>query len=390
MAMEQEKNMIIYGITLKLVLIALLIAFMVVGKPILLPLAVSILFSFLLLPVSQKLEKWRVPRAIAIVLSIIVAIALVAGLVYFFYSQILLFVNDWPELSKQISGKIDALYQFIHEKFNFTKYEQRSWVNERITSFGASAGSYALGVFTATGSFMASVALLPIFIFFITYYRPKFSHFIQLVFKDDHAENALSIIKKISAVSQKYLKGLMLDILILSVLNSVGFMIFGLQHAILFGVLLAILNIIPYIGVLIGSILPITMALITQDQFSAALGVAGVCVFVQFLDNNFITPNVIGSSVSINPFASILALTVTALIWGLVGMIIALPFFGMMKVAFDNIEPLKPYGYLIGEEKNYKRNEILVRRIFSLRSRFTKKMEGNTKSENDSGDGAGG
>lgn len=385
----QRQNTIVYDLTIKLVLIGLILTLLIVGKPVLLPLAVAMLFSFLLLPISQKLEKWRVPRAIAIVLSIIVAIALVAGLVYFFYSQILLFVNDWPELSKQISGKIDTLYQFIHEKFNFTKYEQRNWVNERITSFGASAGSYALGVFTATGSFIATVALLPIFIFFITYYRPKFSHFIQLVFKDDHAENALSIIKKISAVSQKYLKGLMLDILILSVLNSVGFMIFGLQHAILFGVLLAILNIIPYIGVLIGSILPITMALITQDQLSAALGVAGVCVFVQFLDNNFITPNVIGSSVSINPFASILALTVTALIWGLVGMIIALPFFGMMKVAFDNIEPLKPYGYLIGEEKNYKRNEILVRRIFSLRSRFTKKMEGKTKSENDSGDGAG-
>lgn len=386
--MQRQSN-IIYDLTIKLVLIGLILTLLIVGKPVLLPLAVAMLFSFLLLPISQKLENWRVPRAIAIVLSIIVAITLVAGLVYFFYSQILLFVNDWPELSKQISGKIDTLYQFIHEKFNFTKYEQRNWVNERITSFGASAGSYALGVFTATGSFIATVALLPIFIFFITYYRPKFSHFIQLVFKDDHAENALSIIKKISAVSQKYLKGLMLDILILSVLNSVGFMIFGLQHAILFGVLLAILNIIPYIGVLTGSILPITMALITQDQFSAALGVAGVCVFVQFLDNNFITPNVIGSSVSINPFASILALTVTALIWGLVGMIIALPFFGMMKVAFDNIEPLKPYGYLIGEEKNYKRNEILVRRIFSLRSRFTKKMEGKTKSENDSGDGAG-
>jgi len=387
--MEQGKNLtILYSITLKLVLIAMIYIFMVVGKPILLPLAISILFSFLLLPISQKLEKWKVPRPIAIVLSIIVAIALVAGLVYFFYTQVMLFVSDWPELSKQISGKIDTLYQFIHEKFNFTKFEQRNWVNERIASSGATAGKYAMGVFTATGSFIASVALLPIFIFFITYYRPKFVYFIQLVFKDDRAGEAISIVKEISRVSQKYLKGLMLDVLILSVLNSTGFLIFGLEHAILFGVLLALLNIIPYVGVLIGSILPITMALITQDQLSVVLGVAGVCVFVQFLDNNFITPNVVGSSVSINPFASILALTVSALVWGMVGMIIALPFFGMMKVAFDNIEPLKPYGYLIGEEKNYKRNEILVRRIFSLRSRFTRQMEGSTKKESKGGDGA--
>lgn len=378
--MQQESN-IIRDLTFKLALTGLVIGFLIVGKPVLLPLVVAMLFSFLLLPISQRLEKWRVPRVIAIILSIVVAIAILAGLMYFFYSQILLFVNDWPELSKQMSGRLDALYQFINEKFDFSKYEQKIWVNERITSLGASAGSYALGVFTATGSFIATLALLPIFIFFITYYKPKFVHFIQLVFKEEKADDTLSIIKEISRVSQKYLKGLMLDILILSVLNSTGFLLFGLKHAILFGVLLAFLNIIPYVGVLVGSILPITMALITHDQISVALGVAAVCVVVQFLDNNFITPNVIGSSVSINPFASIIALTVSAMVWGMVGMIIALPLVGMIKVALDNIEPLKPYGYLIGEEKDYKRNEILVRRIFSLRSRFTKQPVSDNKAE---------
>ncbi len=377
----QQDNIIIRDLTFKLALAGLVIAFLIVGKPVLLPLAVALLLSFLLLPISRRLEKWRVPRVIAIILSIVVAIAVLAGLMYFFYSQLLLFVNDWPELSKQMSGRLDSLYQFIHEKFNFSKFEQKSWVNERITSLGASAGSYALGVFTATGSFIATLALLPIFIFFITYYKPKFVHFIQLVFKEEKADDTLSIIKEISRVSQKYLKGLMLDILILSVLNSTGFLLFGLKHAILFGVLLAFLNIIPYVGVLVGSILPITMALITHDQISVALGVAAVCVVVQFLDNNFITPNVIGSSVSINPFASIIALTVSAMVWGMVGMIIALPLVGMIKVALDNIEPLKPYGYLIGEEKDYKRNEILVRRIFSLRSRFTKQPVSDNKAE---------
>lgn len=210
----------------------------------------------------------------------------------------------------------------------------------------------------------------------MTYYRDKFRHFVFLVSKEEKAEHALDVAKKISTVSQKYIKGLFIDIVILSILNSVGFLIFGLEHAILFGVLAAFLNVIPYIGVTIGSILPITMALITHDGFSTAIGVAAVCFGVQFLDNNFITPNVIGGSVSINPFTAILALTTSAMIWGVVGMVIALPFMGMLKVAFDNIDSMKPIGYLIGEEANFSPDNSFSKRIFSLRRKIKKPESG--------------
>lgn len=366
------KNTLVYNVTLRLILIGLIITLLIVGRPILLPLSFALLFSFLLLPVSSKLEEWRVPRAMAIIISLIIAIAVVAGLLYFFYRQVLMFVNDWPELSKELTNKIETVNLWIHEKFNFTEYEQKTWLNERLTAAGESAGAVALGVFTATSTFIATAALLPIFIFFLTYYRDKFAHFIKLVFKDGKDEHVLSIIQKVASVSQKYIKGVILVIIILSILNSTGFLLFGLRHAILFGVLLAFLNIIPYIGVMLGSILPITMALITEDQISVAIGVAGVCIVVQFLENNFITPNVVGSSVSINPFAAILALTTSALVWGVLGMILVLPFVGMMKVAFDNIDSLKPYGYLIGEESNYSPDNKFAKRIFSLRSKISK------------------
>lgn len=349
----EEQDSYLYNLTAKLLILGLVIAILILGKQLLIPLAVALLFSFLLLPISQRLEKWRVPRTVSIIISIFIALLAVAALIYFFYKQVLMFVNDWPELSKQVSTKIDSVYNFIHEHFNYSKVEQKNWVNDRINTAGQSAGQVALGLFTATGSFIATVALLPIFIFFLTYYRDKFKKFIQLVFKEEKANHTLEIMKKISSVSQSYLKGLFLVIVILSVLNSIGFMAFGLRHAILFGVLAALLNIIPYIGVLIGSILPITMALITLDQFSSVLGIFGVVLLVQFLENNFITPLVVGSSVSINPFSAILALTVSFMIWGIMGMIVALPFMGMLKVLLDNVESLKPYGYLIGEEADY-------------------------------------
>ncbi|HLO90941.1 MAG: AI-2E family transporter [Chloroflexota bacterium] len=374
--MEQEKNVVLYNITLRMVLLAFLIAFLVIGKPILLPLSIAMLFSFLLLPISKKLEDWKFPRSLAIIISLVIAMLAVGGLLYFFYKQVLMFVNDWPELSKQLTAKIDSIYMYIGQRFHISKFEQQTWINERISSGGASAGQFVLSIFTATGSFIATVVLLPIFIFFMTYYRDKFRHFVFLVSKEEKAEHALDVAKKISTVSQKYIKGLFIDIVILSILNSVGFLIFGLEHAILFGVLAAFLNVIPYIGVTIGSILPITMALITHDGFSTAIGVAAVCFGVQFLDNNFITPNVIGGSVSINPFTAILALTTSAMIWGVVGMVIALPFMGMLKVAFDNIDSMKPIGYLIGEEANFSPDNSFSKRIFSLRRKIKKPESG--------------
>lgn len=369
-----------YQLTIKLFLLILVVAILVIGKAILLPLCLALLFSFMLYPISRKLEKWKVPRSIAILISIFFALIVVSGLIYFFYTQVMLFVDDWPVLSKQISTKIDTIYHFIHVHFNFSKYEQKNWINERLVKAGESAVRYSVSFFSATGSFLASIALLPIFIFFLTYYRDKFKTFIGMVVKNGNATQVIEVIRKVSNVSQKYLKGLLFDILILSVLNSTGFLMLGLKHAILFGVLAAFLNIIPYIGVLIGSILPIIMALITKDQFSYVIGVAGVCIVVQFLDNNIITPNVVGSSVSINPFTAIIALTIAAMVWGIVGMIIALPFVGMLKVIFDNVESLKPYGYLIGEETGLKRNKrlgiiFLTKEIITLKRKKTKQPE---------------
>ena len=204
----------------------------------------------------------------------------------------------------------------------------------------------------STGSFIASLALIPFYIFFLTYFREKYKRFIILVAEENN-KKAIEIIKKISLVSRRYLKGIFLDVLILSVLGSIGYLILGIEHAILFAVLAAMLNIIPYIGVLIGSLLPVLMALITKDDIGYAFGAIGVAVFVQMIDNNFISPYVVGSSVSINPLTAIIALIIGALVWGTAGMILSIPLTGMLKVVFDNIDSLKPYGYLIGEEVNY-------------------------------------
>jgi len=343
--------------TIKLFLVALVIAFLILAQNILIPFTIAVFFTFLLMPVSRKLQHWHIPKALAILISIIMAFAMVAVLFYFFIDQVMSFVNDWPVLQKTLTAKWENVQQFISETFHISRVEQKAWLTSKIKENASSGGVLVLGIFSATSSFLASFALIPIYIFFLTLYQDKFKEFIQLVTKDDKNEHVLMIVKKVSVVSQKYVMGIFLDIVILSVLNSTGFLILGLPHAILFGVLASLLNIIPYIGVLIGSTLPILMALLTKDSMSYPLAVLGICIVVQFLDNNFITPYVVGSSVSINPLTATLVLIASSLIWGIPGMVLCMPLTGMAKVVCDNIESMKPYGFLLGEEVNYTEQE---------------------------------
>lgn len=343
--------------TVKLLLASLIIAFLILAKNILIPLTVAIFFTFLLMPVSRKLEQWRFPKAVAILVSIVFAFTIFGALLYFFYAQIQSFVNDWPVLEKTLSAKWESLQQFISETFHVSRIEQQTWLTSKIKENASTGGVLVLGLFSATTSFLASFALIPIYIFFLTLYEDKFKEFVRLITKEDKNEHTLLVVKKVSQVSQKYLVGIFLDVVILSVLNSTGFLILGLPHAVLFGVLISFLNIIPYIGILIGSALPILMAFLTKDAMGYTLAVAAVCVVVQFLDNNFITPYVVGSSVSINPLTATVVLIASSLIWGIPGMVLCLPLTGMAKVVCDNVESLKPYGYLLGEEVNFSEQE---------------------------------
>ena len=350
--MNLNKNQWEYNIAVKLFIFLAVLAILIMGKDLLLPLMIAIFFTFLLYPISRKFESFKIPRALSIIVSILFSIIIFGGLIYFFINQLNSFSEDLPQLKNQIAIKGSRVLEWIELRTNISQENQILWLKEKAVDSAKSSPEMLMGIFTSTGSFIASLALIPFYIFFLTYFREKYKRFIILVAEENN-KKAIEIIKKISLVSRRYLKGIFLDVLILSVLGSIGYLILGIEHAILFAVLAAMLNIIPYIGVLIGSLLPVLMALITKDDIGYAFGAIGVAVFVQMIDNNFISPYVVGSSVSINPLTAIIALIIGALVWGTAGMILSIPLTGMLKVVFDNIDSLKPYGYLIGEEVNY-------------------------------------
>lgn len=336
------------------------------ASDVLIPLAAAGLIALLLHPISERLEGWGIHRILAIFICLILMFVLLAGIILLLSSQIISLANDLPDLTEQIMKKIDRMQAQTYSLTNISPDAQVDWLKERASEFLASGGAFIRGTVTATTSTFSILALIPIYIFFLLYYRDKLRVFVLKLAPQKEHEQSNLIMGKVKDVMRNYVSGLMIVILILSVLNTVGLTVLGIPFALFFGVLAALLTVIPYIGVLIGSLLPALMAFITKDSLWYPVGVVALFSFIQFLEGNFITPKIVGSRVSINPLAAILALIVGGAIWGIPGMILFVPFLGMLKVILDNIESLKPFGFLLGTEGNEEHSVSLKKILESV------------------------
>ncbi|MEO8087574.1 MAG: AI-2E family transporter, partial [Bacteroidota bacterium] len=242
--------------SIKLFLLGLIILLLILAKELLVPLTIAVFLSFILLPISQRLERYRFPRSLAVFTSIVLAFVIISGFIWFLYIQMQSFGEDAEQLKIKTAEKINSLQIYIREHFNITKRDQSIWMDKKIAGTMEEGDQYLLTFFSVTGSFLTNLALIPLYVYFITMYRTKIKTFVSLKSNGDH-ENTLNILQSISHVAQKYLKGLTIDLIIVTALCSIAFLLIGVKHAILFGILVAVCNIIiPYMGLTFASIFP--------------------------------------------------------------------------------------------------------------------------------------
>jgi len=321
---------------------------LIVAKSILSPLLTALILALLLHPVSASMERIRIPRGISSVLSIVLVVLTIAGLSVFFSAQVRNIGRDMNQIEAKINDVIDRSSNWMDITIGIEPQEQTTYIKESLTSLLRGSTSFLSNTLSATAGFFTAFFLCIICLFFFLYYRKFLMAFVYRLFKPANHTKVGDTVIKIEQVVRSYIVGLFTVILIIGILNTVGLMVLGIQHAVFFGALAAVLTIIPYIGVFIGSLLPILFALVTKDSLWYPVGVALLFWAVQFLEGNFITPNVVGGKVSINPFAAILVLFFGGMIWGAIGMILSIPMLAIAKVVFDEIEPLQPYGFLLG------------------------------------------
>jgi len=329
------------------------------ARGILIPLTTAALLAMLLLPMVRRFERWGMGKFLSIFCSLLVVIAIVGIVVYVLSAQVISFSSDLPAIQDKLNERFVNLQEWIGHKTGLSGEEQLNYIRKAASSLLGVAQSFAATLVAATTGTLVFIGILLILIFLFLYYRRRIRNFLLHIVPEEEHINTNKIVEEISKVTQKYLLGVFTVMGILSVLNSLVFLMIGVPHAVFFGVMASILNIIPYLGVWIGTALPIIMVSITQDSLSPIfLILLGVWINQQ-IDNNFLTPRITGSKVAINPLATIVILIIGSMIWGVAGMILFIPLLGVAKIIFDNIEGLKPLGYLIGEDKSDKPSAIM-------------------------------
>lgn len=360
---SKNTNFKLQDISNILVILFLLIFGFYIASEFLIPLSYAALLSMLMLPFCRWMEGKGLSRASSSFLCILLLISGVFILIAMMSSQLLSISDDLPAFQSGLSKRLDGIQTFIEQKTKLSPEKQIFLIKSKSFSFLSTAGSYFTNILYSTTAALGNFILIIIYIFFFLFYRLRIFNFIIQVMPGKSHEATIKTLKEITKVTTAYITGMLIVIGLLAALNFIGFLIIGVPHALFFALLIALLNTIPYIGVWVGSFFPVMLMLIMHDGFGPAIGVIAVIAIAQFIEGNFLTPKIVGSKVKINAMAAIMAIILGGVLWGTSGMILFIPFLGIAKVIFDNIEKLSPLAYIIGDEEKAEDNKTVSKKI---------------------------
>ena len=345
-------------------------------KGILGPIAFSFIIAILLNPLVNRLQRIGVHRIVSIFLALALAIITVGGILYFISTQVLIFGDNLPELKLKFNEHLLTIQQWVSANFKYSIAKQQKLLDNAFSSSQSLLGG-AVGGLLGTFGF---ILLVPIYSFLLLFYKTLILNFFHEVFAEENTEKVSEVLIETKAAIQSYMVGLLLEALVVAVMNSVALMLLGVDYAILIGVIGALLNMLPYIGGLVAIALPVIMISVTKDGFSTQLAVIGAYTLIQFIDNNFLVPFLVSSRVKINAFFSIVVVLLGGALWGVAGMFLSIPFVAILKIIFDRLPEMKPWGKLLGDTVPTRhKGEIWMRRIRRREELAEKKAEESNK-----------
>ncbi|WP_158857152.1 AI-2E family transporter [Lunatibacter salilacus] len=380
--MENKLLRILLYFTLIVVSLTLFFWGIFTAKSFLAPLTVAALLTMVVLPVSKWLEKKSISRGLAAFFSTALILSFFVVIIGIVAWQVKNFTNEWPQIKERIDPKIEQLQAFVEDKTGISPQEQKETIfgpqqsqsveesNNSESTTGESAqnhsskeqeqssatgldgstvksiGEYAISFFSVFGNFILTF----IYVFFFLLYRKKFTTSLMKMAPDNQQKKTKATISEIILISQNYLSGRLLLILFLAILYTTGLSISGIEQALLISVLAAVLSLMPYVGNMLGFGLAVAMAFVSGSGLNGVIGVSVTFGVAQFVESYILEPYVVGDKVNINPVFTIIVVVLGGAVWGVIGMLIAIPALGMLKVVFDRIPSLQPLGYLFGGE----------------------------------------
>ncbi len=336
-------------ISFLLVTIFVSISMLHYAQNLIVPIVFSVLLAILLNPLVNFFIRLKINRIFSILIVLILSVCILYALIAFVYAQLTQFSETWPLfvtkfttlLNKMIisfSDYIDIKPQLIHDWITKTKAELLDTNSTIITQ-----------IIVSLGSSLSMVLLIPVYIFVFLFYQPLLLEFIHRLFDSNNQTEVAKIVTQTKSVVQHYLLGIVIETAIIATLDSAALLILGIDYAILLGVIAALLNMIPYIGGIIAVALPMMVALATKTSPMYAIYILIIYYIIQLIDNNIIVPKIVAAKVKINALFSIIVVLAGNALWGVAGMFLSIPILAIVKVICDHVEPLKPWGFLLGD-----------------------------------------
>ncbi len=335
-------------VTLILLLLILFFHSVIAARDFLYPIVLGVLFGYLLYPVAYYLEKQGFPRILANILSILFFLTCVGLIIFFIYKQAGNLLNDFPRYRQSALGNIDKLEELIENEFGIKDLRLAQFLRLRVRSLFESGNDFINNVFSATTETIFRLGILPVYIFLFLFYRTKLAYFILKIVNPERKLIAIKVLREFSTVVSRYMGGISTVVIILCFINTGAMILVGIDYPVVFGIVSALFTFIPYFGTLIGGTIPFLFALLTGESPSLALQVALMYAVIHFLENNILTPNIVGNNLRINPMVIIIGIIAAGMVWSIPGMFAIVPLLAMFNILCENVEQLHPYSYLFG------------------------------------------
>ena len=318
------------------------------GRDVFVPISFALLISFVLYPVCAWMEKRGMRRLLAIIVAmsvlVITGLLVLALLIYQFVS----FINELPALQEKLDSSIQEISSMLVNVFGISRERQGEWISKLSNQSGSGVLSFVKNTLAASAFSAVMIVLIPVYAVLILYYRSHWMSIVQRLFPKENKESLRKIISLTIQTYYNFIKGMAIVYLLVGILNSIGLLVLGIPHAILFGFIASVLTFIPYVGIMVGSLLPIAIAWITYDSIWYPVGIVGIFAFVQYLEANIIFPFAVSNRLNVNTLVMLVAIFVGGILWGVAGMILFVPFLGIAKLIADHNPRWKTLSMILG------------------------------------------
>ncbi len=352
------------------------------AQNILIPFAFACLLSVLLLPVVNFLESAKIGKVFSISIAIILAIAFIAGIIYFLSSQIASFMQDVPSIKEHINEHFISLQNWVKDKLHISFQQQNEYLNKQADKLKETGTGYISHTFFSITEAAMLLILMPIYTFLLLFYRLHIRRFLFAVFKQEYGAGVQNVIYETKLMIRSYMVGLLIEMGIVAAGNSIGLILLGVKYAIFFGVLAAVLNLIPYIGMFTATLFTVLVSLTTTDNTSDIVWIIVIFYSIHIVDVNILMPKIVASRLRINALISILGVIIGGALTGISGLFLSVPAVAFIKIICDQVDELKPWGMLMGDDTTYTKTSKLYRglkKISLKRKRSNEQMSNEQK-----------